>query len=301
MALSLEELRRFRTLTIIALFSDDDLLDTLVLKGGNALDIGYGMNSRASIDLDFSMSQDFENIGLTNLEEVRQRLEFVLSRTFFDNGFKVFDVKMISKPKTRTPKTPYFWAGYGANFKVIENDKFEAHKNEPVWLTNKSIAVSDTKKNISIDFGMHEYLGDITTAELDGYIVPIYTPTLIVLEKLRAVCQQMAEYNVSIGKEANFGKARPRDFFDIYTVLESSLVHIDFNHPDTIRHLKACFQAKNVPIELIAKIPDTLEFHKQDEIKLRDSVVGSEFKGFDFYFNYVVDLLLRNNLHILAA
>ncbi|WP_341280429.1 nucleotidyl transferase AbiEii/AbiGii toxin family protein [Paenibacillus sp. FSL H8-0537] len=183
MALSLEELRRFRTLTIIALFSDDDLLDTLVLKGGNALDIGYGMNSRASIDLDFSMSQDFESIGLTNLEEVRQRLEFVLSRTFFDNGYKVFDVKMISKPKTRTPKTPYFWAGYEANFKVIENDKFEAHKNEPIWLTNKSISVSDTKKNITIDFGMHEYLGDITMAELDGYIVPIYTPTLIVLEK----------------------------------------------------------------------------------------------------------------------
>ncbi|NJK57598.1 MAG: hypothetical protein HC939_17135 [Pleurocapsa sp. SU_5_0] len=32
------EIRRIRELVIIAMFADDDLMETLVLKGGNALD-----------------------------------------------------------------------------------------------------------------------------------------------------------------------------------------------------------------------------------------------------------------------
>lgn len=300
MSLTLDELRRFRTLTIIALFSDDDLLDTLVLKGGNALDIGYGFNSRASIDLDFSMARDFSDLGLSNLEQVRQRLEGVLSATFSQHGYQVFEVRIKAKPTKKQPQNQEFWAGYEAKFKVIEQEKFNSHKDEPIWLAAKSIPLSDAKKNITIDFGMHEYLGDITMTDLEGFIVPIYTPTLIVLEKIRAICQQMEEYLVNIGKDASFGKPRPRDFYDIYTILESSKVDINLNHPETIRHLKECFKAKRVPIKLIAQISETREFHKLDETRLRDSVLD-EFKGFDYYFNYVIELLYHYNLHKLTA
>lgn len=296
--LSLDEIRRFRTLTLIAIFSDDDLMDTLVLKGGNALELGYGFNSRASIDLDFSMAHDFSQIGLTDLDQVRDRLEKVLSKTFIQYGYQVFEVRIKAKPKRKTPETAEFWAGYEANFKIIEHEKFEAHKDEPVWLAAKSIAVSETKKNITIDFGRHEYLGDITMADLEGFIIPIYTPTLIVLEKIRAICQQMGDYLVTIGKDAEFGKPRPRDFYDIYTVLESPLVDINFGHPEIIRHLRECFKAKRVPLSLISKISETKEFHKQDENRLRESILNKkEFKGFDFYFDYVVGIIQQSDLH----
>jgi predicted nucleotidyltransferase component of viral defense system len=49
--MDLEEVRR---LTIIALFSDDELYEQIVLKGGNALNLVYGLSSRTSLDLDFS-------------------------------------------------------------------------------------------------------------------------------------------------------------------------------------------------------------------------------------------------------
>ena len=49
------QLERIKKLSIIAMFSDDYLMDILVLKGGNAIDIIYGIASRASLDLDLSL------------------------------------------------------------------------------------------------------------------------------------------------------------------------------------------------------------------------------------------------------
>nr|WP_272942352.1 nucleotidyl transferase AbiEii/AbiGii toxin family protein [Paenibacillus elgii] len=149
-----------------------------------------------------------------------------------------------------------------------------------------------------MDFGRHEYCGDITETELEGFTVPIYTPTLILLEKIRAICQQMEDYLISIGKESDFARPRPRDFYDIYTILtHPSMVQIDFSDPELLKHLRECFRAKRVPLAMISKISETRNFHKQDENKLRDSILNKrEFKGFDFYFDYVVSVLTENNL-----
>ncbi|MFH1883416.1 MAG: hypothetical protein ABIL62_11975 [Planctomycetota bacterium] len=46
--LDLDKLEQIKRIAIIALFSDDDLMDSLVLKGGNALDMIYGVAQRAS-------------------------------------------------------------------------------------------------------------------------------------------------------------------------------------------------------------------------------------------------------------
>jgi predicted nucleotidyltransferase component of viral defense system len=49
---------RIKRLAIIALISDDYLMETLVLKGGNAMLMAYDLSSRASYDLDFSRSDE---------------------------------------------------------------------------------------------------------------------------------------------------------------------------------------------------------------------------------------------------
>lgn len=300
MSLSLSEIKRLRTLTLIALFSDDDLMEALVLKGGNALEIGYGLISRGSIDLDFSMIRDFSEFGLNNIDEVESKLQRVLSKTFIDEGYQVFDVRIKIKPRKKNPENEDFWSGYEASFKLIELEKYETYRDNPVSLAAKSVAVDEGRKNMTIDFGRYEYCGDITTTNIEGYVIPIYTPTLIVLEKLRAICQQMSDYLIGIGKEPEFGRPRARDFFDIYTVLESHAVTIDFKDPDTLRHLRECFKAKRVPIRMLSKIVENREFHRQGDTKLYASVMNKkEYKGFDFYFDYVLDVLQENGLHLL--
>ncbi len=52
-------LDQLKGLAVVAMFSDDDLLDAIVLKGGNAIALVYQLASGESIDLDFSMQGDF--------------------------------------------------------------------------------------------------------------------------------------------------------------------------------------------------------------------------------------------------
>ena len=56
-----EEIKK---ITLKAMYSDDELMEMLVLKGGNAIDLIYGVSSRSSLDLDFSMQSDFQDFAV---------------------------------------------------------------------------------------------------------------------------------------------------------------------------------------------------------------------------------------------
>jgi predicted nucleotidyltransferase component of viral defense system len=86
-----------RRLTIVALFSDDQLFEQLVLKGGNALSLVYGLSSRTSLDLDFSIEKDF-----ADLDDTRKRIFRAVKERFSSAGFVVFDGKRQSNPSVQT-------------------------------------------------------------------------------------------------------------------------------------------------------------------------------------------------------
>src|SRR5258708_12024063 len=75
-------LDRIKSLAVQAMFSDDELLEQLVLKGGNAMALVHQISARASVDLDFSLKQDFGE----NLEDLQPRIFKTLSDTFRANG-----------------------------------------------------------------------------------------------------------------------------------------------------------------------------------------------------------------------
>jgi len=74
-----------RTATI-AMFSDDALMELLVLKGGNALNIVQGLSLRTSVDVDLSMAGD-----LPDLCDARERVRRALEDRFASTGHVVFD------------------------------------------------------------------------------------------------------------------------------------------------------------------------------------------------------------------
>src|ERR1035441_3696678 len=82
-AMDFAEVRR---LAIVALFSDDRLFEQIVLKGGNALSLVYGLSSRTSLDLDFSIEKDF-----VDLDDTRKRIFRAVKQHFSSAGFVVFD------------------------------------------------------------------------------------------------------------------------------------------------------------------------------------------------------------------
>src|SRR5450432_1893317 len=103
------------------MFSDDDLMSRLVLKGGNALDLIHRISTRASRDVDFSMEGDFsaDELGI-----IVQKVEHALRVTMRSAGLEVFDLKMEDVPEGLTPDLAGFWGGYYIEFKLIERGQF---------------------------------------------------------------------------------------------------------------------------------------------------------------------------------
>ena len=99
---------QIRKLTIVALFSDDELFERLVLKGGNALSLVYRLTARSSFDLDFSMEGD-----LAELPNAGDRIFRVLRDRFDAAGFVLFDEKFEAKPKTLDAHQPPTWISEG--------------------------------------------------------------------------------------------------------------------------------------------------------------------------------------------
>ena len=76
------------------MFSDNLLSEMLALKGGNALSLVYGLSSRASLDLDFSLDSDFPDVT-----DARARLFQALRDRFDAVGFIIFDEQLEPKPR----------------------------------------------------------------------------------------------------------------------------------------------------------------------------------------------------------
>lgn len=279
--MDLDRLDEIKRLVIIAMFSDDDLMDVLVLKGGNVLDIVFGITPRASLDVDFSIEREFEDP-----EEIRAKTERVLVQTFLERGYTVFDVRMTEKPPVVTPDMKDFWGGYSVEFKLIETGRAAQLGDKKEKLRRHATVVGPGQsRTFSIDISKYEHCRPSQEEDLDGFTIQVYTPELIAFEKLRAICQQMPEYGAIVKSRSQ--SARAKDFFDIYVVCEH--FGIDFSAPRNKRLVEAIFRAKRVPLELIPRILEHREYHRQGFASLRDTVRRTtELREFDFYFDYVV-------------
>jgi predicted nucleotidyltransferase component of viral defense system len=279
-------LERIKKLAITAMFSDDELFDILVLKGGNAMDLVHRLSSRASIDLDFSMSHDFPD----GLNAFRIRVERALVNTFRIDGFEAFDIKMTEKPNQVTADMADFWGGYGVEFKLISSTLYEQYRENIDELRKYALQIGQGKKFL-IDISRFEYIEQKKEFEFDGYRIFVYTPEMIVCEKLRAICQQMESYG-SVIKRERAGSPRARDFLDIYVLISS--LNLNIGSAENFELLKEMFKVKRVPLKLLEEIEIQREFHNTSFQALRATVkAGVQLKEFDFYFDYVLQLVAK--------
>lgn len=280
----LDTLERIKKLAVMAMFSDDELLDELVLKGGNAMALIHKLTSRDSIDLDFSMRHDFPG----GVESVQRRIEVALQRTFRPAGYEPFDFKMAEKPAQVSADLASFWGGYAVEFKLVTNAQFATDKDNPEKLSRSALSIGQGRKFL-IDISRFEYVDDKEQNELDGYRIYVYSPTMIACEKLRAICQQMEEYAPIIKRNNRPGSQRARDFLDIYTLVET--LKLDLLAPKAIDMTREMFRLKHVELEWLGNIEKYRDFHRQGYPAVQ-ATVDPKFplKEYDFYFDYVVAL-----------
>jgi hypothetical protein len=279
-----DEIDQLKRLTIVALFSDDQLLDTLVLKGGNALALVHKMTSRASFDLDFSMEGDFTP---SDLPDITERIAFRLKQAFGPVGYEVFDVKLEPKPDQLSHELKDFWGGYSLEFKVISTRRYQELEGALPAIRREAIPPKPGgKARFEIDLSKHEYCTGKVAHEIDELTVYVYTPAMVVCEKLRAICQQRPTYAAFVKK---YRAPRARDFFDIHQVTHQ--FDIDLAAAGNLELIKNMFLAKRVPLNLLLEVESDRDFHQQGWDAVRDTVDPNiELRDFDFYFEFVARL-----------
>jgi hypothetical protein len=277
-----EQSERIKRLVVIGIFSDDYLMERLVLKGGNAINLVLEIGTRASVDIDLSMEDDFSP---EEIQTVRGRLENRLQEVFNAEHYHVFDVTLEPKPDPVSPELANFWGGYSVTFKLIEDQRFKESRGNLDAMRRNSLRIG-AKGKFEIDISKFEYCTPKEAFDMEGYQVFVYTTEMLVSEKLRAICQQMPEYGPVV-KRTRPGSARARDFLDIHTLITH--FKLDLNTPRNLKLIRLVFEAKRVPLELIGKIKDFREFHRADFQSVKDTVKpGVELRDFDFYFNFVL-------------
>lgn len=283
--MNLDLVKKIKNLTIIALASDDELVESLVLKGGNAIDLAYHDDdiSRTSYDLDYSIID-----GDFNEEEemISKRIEKTLKQTFLEQNLVVYDYKFYAKPKKANAQTKDFWGGYKAEFKVIEKSIWDLHPENTKKLRTTSIALNPNNSTIfEIEFSKFEFVGQKAPVELDGYKVYVYTPEMIVFEKVRAICQQLPGYKNIVPSFSP--RARARDFYDIYHIMDSH--GIEPGTDENIKLIENIFSAKKVPVQFISEIKNNKNIHLDNWKSVKDTVSANKnLDDFNFYFEYVV-------------
>ena len=277
---NLEFLEHIKKLVIIAMFSDDDLMERLVLKGGNLLDIVYRISTRASVDVDFSIEGEFDE-----LETFSRRIENALGRTFAEAGYEAFDIRIREVPSPLSDEMRDFWGGYRIEFKIIERERYEQLKDDIDALRRQAAGVGrGGSTKFSVQISKHEYCRPKQPQQFEGYTVYVYSPEMTVSEKLRAICQQMPEYVATVKSHPS---ARARDFVDIHTIGENFA--IDFRDEDFQQIVREMFAIKRVPLNLIRAIKDFRDYHRQDFAAVEATIKPDvQLEDFDFYFDYVV-------------
>lgn len=275
-----EELEVIKRAAIVAMFSDEELMDLLVLKGGNAMDIIHQANSRASVDLDFSMEEDFDH------KAVQPKIEKAIRATLEQYKYYAFDVKMTPKPGRMPEDLASFWGGYLVEFKLISQKRAEEVQYDLATMQREAIRLGKGTR-FTIDISRHEYISGKEEYELDGYVIYAYPPDMIVSEKLRAICQQMPDY-AEIVQRRGLGNQRARDFLDIDVL--KRMFDIDFTTARVRFMIAQMFAAKRVPLMLLGKIEQTRDFHAQGYEAVRATMKpGVEVRPFDDYFDSVVE------------
>ncbi len=123
--LDLELVGRIKRLTVLAMISDDDLMELLIFKGGSAIDMIYNVSGRASLDLDFSMES-----GLSAEEEITvgQKIKKVLEETFKEAGYLAHDITFGKRPVKVAAAVEDFWGGIPGKWASMGFEDFQGRR-----------------------------------------------------------------------------------------------------------------------------------------------------------------------------
>ena len=273
-----------RNTILKAIYSDSDLTENLVLKGGNALKL-FNITNRESQDLDFSIR---ETVRFSE-ENEGKKLKKLIVEAFSKKGFFVNAFEFVSKPKKRHDSLPPFWGGYKISFSLLDKEQYQdkissQDASQMKELNKYALSLEGGVKKIEIDLSYDEYVENKESYDLEGTRIYLYSPLMIVYEKIRASCQQLDDYPLTTKK------TRARDLYDIFKTLTNK-GQVDLRsavlNEDNFDILDNIFRVKDVPLELMTKLSSKREDLAADyEAKVLPQISSKEREEFEYIFDF---------------
>lgn len=259
---------------LISIYSNDLLSGSLFLKGGQALRFKEKLINRFSADADFSTPSKLENVNI-----FFEALHSSLTVEFHNKGYYLFAFSCTKRPKKLKNTTPEFWSGWGVEFKIIEEEK----RNLSIDKLNREALIPEgaNSPRLTLDISEYEYCGSIEKIKISHNIeVNSYSRALLILEKIRAICQQHSHY---AHKNSN---QRARDYYDIERLWNKAIQETDNQAflEELKTHLTSVFKTKEVDHNLLKKIFE-LEFIETQRSGWPqvESTVKGKIQEFDYY------------------
>lgn len=267
---------------IIALAADDELYEQLALKGGNAITLLHRIGNRTSLDIDYSLRREVDP------SELERRLIRSLEERLLAKGYTVFDARFFERPKD--PSDPRF-SGYRLEFKLQATERWKALAGDLGQARRTALTVlpedAQSGQTFLIEISRFEVVPTVVELPIDeGFTCRVYTVELIAAEKLRAICQQMPEY-----RKRGHVTRRPRDFYDLHALITEASINIASE--SFLKLVEVVFEAKDVPLDLLQRIPSAAAFHGEAWPEVVNMLPAGRPRDFSFYERFVSSELQR--------
>ena len=272
-----------RSLVIVALFSEDQLLDQLVLKGGNAINLIYGYGSRSSLG---RRLLDRRRLSLIPMKP-ETYCYGLYGQGFTRGGHEIFDFEFPEKTFVTKDWTPTTGGeGIRLSSKSLSVLDFEQIRRE--FRRNASrtaieigpAAPTDIPSRFSASMNSAGKSGRRNFRITQSFV---YTPEMLSLEKLRAICQQMEEYPIAT-KSYSEGKGFLR-----YLCRPERGARLIGRSQECLELARTIFAAKDVPSATDrTQSPVTVISTSRIGHRWRTRV-SERLKDFNFYVDFVVN------------
>lgn len=207
------DFRKAVHITLMAISICEDLSESMVMKGGMLMGIGYG-SSRYTTDIDFSTGKKLEEV---DVDEFRNNLNERLIEARVELLYNI-DCR-VQKVKVQPNKQ--------ATFPSLKITIGYANKGSEGQL--KRLENGQSPNTISIDYSFNEETGSVDSLNIDGdEEINVYSLESMISEKYRSVLQQVKR-----------DRSRRQDIYDLHYLITN---HARNTHAEKTEVLELLFK-----------------------------------------------------------
>lgn len=295
-----KQIQHFQNLSLCAILSSDIFVNKTVLTGGSVLNLFYNIHNRVSVDLDLSLESPI-------LPHEYVRLETELDHNFDDifskEKYKVLNSRLeirslnlhnkFSSEKLFNPKEIL----YKYVFQLMDLHEYEEicnhsgrTKKQKEARRRESIIKLPNKKNFfEIDFKWEGPIIDKQEYKINNYILEAPSPFILFCKKMIGILA----HSPHIGDiPEKFKRARAQDFFDIHSLIESQMIHLqDLIQPNHLNIFQTMLTEKNIKISSLKNLKKHCKFHQNNFADSVQNMSLLPLKTFEYYFDCIIHLI----------